>query len=139
LHHCTSLFSRTPKRQCLCACMSVCLSTRLDSFRLCLSRSLSLSLSLSLVFLRVAKRKRLGAKAQCVPKATTTPKGQRVQIIIRYKGWGEGGSQQRFDWLLANNSFADWSIWKKKISFLFFSLGATTNNPRYLSDCHLVP
>jgi hypothetical protein len=93
LHHRTFLFSRTPKRQCLCARLCVCLSPRLDSFRLCLSRSLarSPSLALSLVFLRVAERKRWGAKAQCVPKATTTPKGQRVQIIIRYKGGGGKG------------------------------------------------
>jgi hypothetical protein len=43
LHHRTSLFSRTPKRQCLCECMCVSLSTRLfPSFSLSLARSLAL-------------------------------------------------------------------------------------------------
>lgn len=77
------------RRDNVCAHVCVYIS-RLDSTRL----FPSLARSLALVFLRVAERKRLGAKAQCVPKATRTPKGQRVQIIIRYKGGGALGLER---------------------------------------------
>jgi hypothetical protein len=93
--------------------------------------SLAPSLSLSLVFLRVAERKRLGAKAQCVPKATTTPKGQRVQIIIRYKGvvgWGGGGRERGVPnsvliGYLPTTLFLIRRFWKRNFPFCFFPWG----------------
>jgi len=117
-------------------------STRLfPSSSLSLARSPSLALSLSRVFLGVAERKRWGAKAQCVPKATTTPKGQRVQIIIRYKGGAKGGVPNSvLIGYLPTTLLLIGRFRKRNFPFCFFSLGPTTNNlGTYLIVIYFLP
>ncbi len=92
LHHRTSLFSRTPKRQCLCECMCVSLSTRLfPSFSLSLSLSLARSLS-SLVFLCVAKQRGSvwGPKRSVYQKQRRRQKDSGFKLLLGTRVGGGG-------------------------------------------------
>ncbi len=89
LHHRTSLFSRTPKRQCLCECMCVSLSTRLfPSFSLSLSRSLALSpLSSSFASQRGSV---WGPKRSVYQKQRRRQKDSGFKLLLGTRGGGGG-------------------------------------------------
>lgn len=99
LHHRTSLFSRTPKRQCLCARMCVCLSARLDSFRLRLSRSLARprSLSLSLASSLASQRGSVGEPKRSVSqKQRRRQKDSGFKLLLGTRGGPKGGFPTAF-------------------------------------------
>jgi hypothetical protein len=77
-----------------------------------LARSLARPRSLSLSSSFASQRGSVGEPKRSVSqKQRRRQKDSGFKLLLGTRGGGARvGSQQRFDWLIANNSFADWSI-----------------------------